>query len=219
MPAYGVHDGARVVVCSEELAQMFGAASAAEVLGRDVLSFVSAEARDEAIAAILVGGTATSYVSVGVRVEGETFPMRVESRPIRSGSSGEARLVLVSDLSPVALVVDDELPVARLTGVLMRHAGYQAVTCTSARQALAEYQPGAASVLVTDVRMPELDGVSLARRLRKLDPTLPIVFMSGYAEMEVPQDEGMVLLKKPFGIAELQRALAGLPARARARCE
>lgn len=198
---------------------MFGATSPSEVLGRDVLAFVAPEARDEAIAAILSGGTAAAYVSVGVRVEGETFPMRVESRSIRSGEGGEARLVLITDLSPVALVVDDELPVARLTGALMRHAGYQAITYTSARQALADYQPGGASVIVTDVRMPELDGVSLAQRLRKLDPTLPVVFMSGYAEIAVPRDVGMVLLKKPFGIAELERALAGLPERARARLD
>jgi CheY-like chemotaxis protein len=214
LPAYGVHDGAQMVVCSEELAEMFGASSPTEIVGREVFSFIAPEARDRSIASIAEGGTGP-YVSVGVRLDGTTFPIRIESAPVRSKECGEARIVLVRDLSPVALVVDDEGPVARMTAMLMRHAGYQPATHTSARQALADFQAGAVSVIVTDVLMAELDGVSMAKEMREIDPAVPVVFVSGFTNIVVPHEEGMVFVRKPFGMADLKRALAGLPERAR----
>jgi PAS domain S-box-containing protein len=218
LPAYGVHDGAKMLVCSGELAEMFGASSASEVVGREIFSFIAPEERDRAIASIADGGTG-AYVSVGVRLDGSSFPIRIESSPVRSRESGEARIVLVRDLSPVALVVDDEPPVARMTAMLMRYAGYQPVTYTSARQALADYQAGDASAVVTDVLMPELDGVSMAQAMRAIDPQLPVVFVSGYTNIVVPNEEGMIFVRKPFGMADLKRALAGLPDRARRALE
>jgi FixJ family two-component response regulator len=97
--------------------------------------------------------------------------------------------------------------------------GYQTATYTNPKQALADYQPGMASVVVTDVSMPGLDGVALAERIRKLDPGVPVVFVSGYSTEPVPPFEGTIFVKKPFGIGELERALASLPDRARAKLE
>jgi len=218
LPAYGVHDGAKLLACSDELAEMFGAASAAEVLGQEVLTLIAPEAQERSIATIFRGAP-RSCASVGVRLDGAAFPIQVTSSLVRSRECGEARLVLVRDLSPAALVVDDEPELARITAFLMRHAGYQTATYTSPRQALADYQAGVASVIVTDVSMPELDGVALAQRIRKLDPGVPVIFVSGYSTEPVPQIPGTIFVKKPFGIAELERALASLPERVRARLE
>jgi CheY-like chemotaxis protein len=218
LPAYGLHDGAKVVVCSQELADMFGASSPTEIVGREVFWFLAPEERDRSIAALTTGQT-EPYESVGVRLDGTTFPIRIESAPVRSNECGEARIVLVRDLSPVAVVVDDEAPVARMTAMLMRYAGYQAVTYTSAREALADYRAGEVSVIVTDVLMPEMDGVSMAQAMRKADPLLPVVFVSGYTDVAVPTDMGMVFVRKPFGMADLKRALEALPERARKALE
>ena len=197
---------------------MFGAASAEEVVDGDVLSFLSPGSRDTPVAAVLLGQPGC-YRLEGVRLDGSTFPIEVTATPIQFRESGEARLVLVRDLSPVALGVDDEPPVARLTAALMRNAGYQTALFTSPCAAVAGYYAGAASVIVTDVRMPEMDGVAMVRRIREVDPEVPVVFMSGFAEVDVPRDELTAWLKKPFGIADLGRALSRLPARARATLE
>jgi CheY-like chemotaxis protein len=202
-----------VLACSEELAEMFGV-SAGEAIGRTLLSILAADARDDAVAAI-VSAAHACYRSRGLRDDGATFPMQVTSMPIR-WERGEARLFTVRDLSPVALVVDDEAPVARMTSLLMRQAGYQTVTYTSPRQALADYQAGTAGIVVSDVMMPELDGVSLALRIRKLDPGVPVLFVTGFAGVDVPHDEATALVRKPFVARDLERALATLPERARA---
>lgn len=217
LPAYGVHDGARILVCSDELAEMFGAASAAEVVGRELFSFIAPEARDQAIATI-VSGASGDYASIGVRLDGAQFPIQILTTSIRS-RDGEARLMLVRDLSPVALIVDDEAPVARMTASLLRLAGYQSVAYTSPRQALADYQAGAASLIVSDIQMPELDGIAMVQELRKIEPGVPVLYISGYSVDPPPQDATTFFLSKPFGMQDLAQALAGLPEPARAPLE
>jgi CheY-like chemotaxis protein len=217
LPAYGVHDGAKVLVCSDELAEMLGASSAAEIVGRDVVTLIAPEARDQAIAAI-VARTPVVCSSVGMTIDGATFPIQIGSTPVRS-RSGEATLMTVRDLSPIAIVVDDEPTVARMAAFLMRNAGYQVATYTSSRRAVEEYESGTASVIVSDVLMSELDGVSMVQQLRRTDPELPVVFVSGYTTEPVPQDRNTRFVKKPFGIAELAAALLQLPERARAPLE
>jgi PAS domain S-box-containing protein len=217
LPAYGVHDGANILVCSNELAEMFGAGSPSEIVGRDILSFIEPGERDRVVACV-VSAAPGAYKSRGARLDGLTIPIEITSTPIRYGGR-EARVFTVRDLSPIALVVDDEPPVARLTAVLLRLAGYQTAAYVSPRQALADYWTGAASVIVSDVLMPELDGVALVHRLRRLDPGVPVIFVSGYSTDPVPQDAATIFVKKPFIRDHLDRALANLPERARAPIE
>lgn len=213
LPAYGVHDGARLRECSEDLAHMFGATSPADVVGRAVLEFIAPEARDQSISAILAG-KAGAYNSTGLRLDGRRFPILITSAPVQHRGSG-ARLVLVRNLSPIALVVDDEAPIARLTAFLLRDTGYQSTVYTNPSNALAEYEPGAASVVVTDVSMPELDGPTMAERIRSVDPGVPVIFMSGSWTPQEPESAGTAFLKKPFTQRDLQDALSNLPSRAR----
>jgi PAS domain S-box-containing protein len=212
-----VHDGAKILLCSDELAEMFGASSAAEAMGREFLSFVAPGERDQAVAAV-VSAAEGRYRSRGLRFDGGEFPIEIASAPIRYGGR-EARLFTVRDLSPIALVVDDEPPVGRMTAALLRLAGYQTATYTSSRQALTDYWIGAASVIVSDIVMPELDGVALVQNIRQLDADVPVIFVSGYTDDPVPEDAATIFVKKPFVREHLDRALADLPARARAPVE
>jgi len=77
--------------------------------------------------------------------------------------------------------------------------------------ALWDAQNGA-DLLVTDLRMPGMDGRELARRLREKKPGLPVLFISGWSP-ETPDaglETGTLLLPKPFRLAELYRALQQL---------
>lgn len=65
---------------------------------------------------------------------------------------------------------------------------------------------GAVDVVLTDVRMPELDGRELAARLRAERPSLPVVLMSGYASEEAAA-AGLPFVAKPFATADLLRAV------------
>ena len=60
--------------------------------------------------------------------------------------------------------------------------------------------------MVTDYKMPRMDGAELARRVRKARPEMPILLISGYTGTADPI-EGLPRLNKPFGLAELADAL------------
>jgi two-component system cell cycle sensor histidine kinase/response regulator CckA len=112
------------------------------------------------------------------------------------------------------LVVEDESPVRRLAELALRAAGYTVRSAPGGEAALAAlggFGPDAPpAALVSDVSMPGMDGLELARRLRERFPGLPVVLVSGYAEATINKDlaaEGLRFLAKPYGPRELVAAV------------
>ncbi len=72
-------------------------------------------------------------------------------------------------------------------------------------------QGGKIDLVVFDVVMPEMDGPTLLRELRKLRPDLQIIFVSGYAEdafaRNLPEGEAFHFLPKPFSLKQLATAV------------
>jgi two-component system cell cycle sensor histidine kinase/response regulator CckA len=66
-------------------------------------------------------------------------------------------------------------------------------------------------LVVSDVVMPEMDGPTLLRELRKLHPDLKVIFVSGYAEdafkKNLPEGEEFAFLPKPFSLKQLATAV------------
>lgn len=106
------------------------------------------------------------------------------------------------------LLVEDEAPLRRLAERALTRAGFTVVAAEGAEEALERLaeMSAAPAVLVSDVAMPGMDGLALARRVRERVPDLPVLLVSGYAEAVLEQDlaaEGMRLLSKPYSLAEL----------------
>jgi signal transduction histidine kinase len=107
------------------------------------------------------------------------------------------------------LVVDDEELVRRLTARLLRRQGYDVIEADGPLAALAllESSTRHTALLVTDVVMPEMSGVDLAARARKLHPDLAVVFMSGYEPGLMDPATARQVLQKPFTPPQLVRAV------------
>jgi CheY-like chemotaxis protein len=217
LPVYGIHDGNAIVVCSPELAQFAGASSPDDVVGRDPLSFFSRDARDHVVSAITRCSPLT-YRTTGTRLNGDKYPIEITAQEIRLHGA-RARMFTVRNVSPVAVVVDDEKAVAEVAGTLLRHAGYQTVVYQDPHEMLAEFEPRLISVLVTDVMMPNMNGVDLVRSIRVLDNTLPAIVITGFTDVATPEDAYTIRVNKPFGFRDLQAALDALPDRARSPIE
>jgi DNA-binding NtrC family response regulator len=82
---------------------------------------------------------------------------------------------------PVIMVVDDEPLVADTLAMILRHAGYQAVRAYDAKTALEMASVRAPDLLITDVAMPEMNGVELALGMVTLAPQCKVVLFSGHA--------------------------------------
>lgn len=110
------------------------------------------------------------------------------------------------------LLVEDEENVRRVTGRLLQRLGFEVLLAASAEEALDLYVdlPEPPDLVLTDVVMPGLTGIELAERLRETDPTLPILFTSGYTSRELgrtPDDPPTPFLPKPFSLVELERSV------------
>jgi signal transduction histidine kinase/CheY-like chemotaxis protein len=103
------------------------------------------------------------------------------------------------------LLVDDDDDVRQVAAALIEEIGYEVVAAESGEAALRMLEPGKFSLLITDIAMPGMNGVQLARRVKAVAPTLPVIFASGYADVQTFGSEldDEQLLKKPFRIADV----------------
>ena len=107
------------------------------------------------------------------------------------------------------LLVEDEEAVRKFAARALASRGYEVLEAASGREAieLIDKTDGPVDLVVSDVVMPEMDGPSLMRELRKRDPDLKIIFVSGYAEdafaKNLPDGETFMFLPKPFTLKQL----------------
>jgi PAS domain S-box-containing protein len=110
----------------------------------------------------------------------------------------------------VALLVDDEELVRMSTADMLIDLGFDVIEASSAEDALRLVKSRIApDLLVTDHLMPGMTGVELARELHEIVPKLPILLVSGYAEVEGIAPE-LARLTKPFRNAELAASISAL---------
>jgi signal transduction histidine kinase len=109
-----------------------------------------------------------------------------------------------------ALVIDDEALVRASTANMLADIGYEVIEAVSAEAALTLMAGGLRpDLIVTDHLMPGVSGADLARRLRDEDSGIPVLIVSGYADVEGIAPD-LPRLTKPFLRAELAAALADL---------
>jgi two-component system cell cycle sensor histidine kinase/response regulator CckA len=116
--------------------------------------------------------------------------------------------------SETVLVVEDAAGVRTILHRTLETLGYQVLLAEDARQAMEVFQREQVDVVLTDVVMPSVTGVELVRGLRELKPSLKVLYMSGYTDLEVLRtgvyDSGDTLLQKPFSRKALASALRAL---------
>ncbi len=112
------------------------------------------------------------------------------------------------------LLAEDEPAIRETLELFLIEAGYRVVAVGDGAAALQclTADPGSFAALVTDIRMPGLDGAALATRSRALIPGLKIIFISGFpGEIDNLQDlggAGVRFLSKPFPAADLLNMLS-----------
>lgn len=111
------------------------------------------------------------------------------------------------------LVVDDEAAIRDMNRAPLEAFGYRVVTANDGAMALEFYAQHQAELqlVLTDVRMPVMDGVTLIRTLRQLNPDLPVICCSGAAgaleNHELEQLNLQRILSKPLNVNTLLRAV------------
>jgi FixJ family two-component response regulator len=108
-------------------------------------------------------------------------------------------------------IVDDDFRVLKSLESLLESMGYMAAVFASSEAFLQSKALTAASCLITDIRMPNIDGLELQRRLKRQRPELPIIFMTAHYDEEVErsvvQRGAAGFLRKSFSASELSQAI------------
>jgi CheY-like chemotaxis protein len=109
------------------------------------------------------------------------------------------------------LVVDDEIDVLEMIELGLRSAGYQMLTADSGERAIEIFGQQRPDLVICDIKMPKMNGITTIARLREQDPGLPVVVLTGYLGPqtieECEQLGGVELLRKPFLFRELSKAV------------
>jgi DNA-binding NtrC family response regulator len=108
------------------------------------------------------------------------------------------------------LVVDDESEMCWILENIIRRTGFTCMTAMNASEALALTKSNKFGMAFLDAKLPDVDGLELARKLRKTDVRLPIVIVSGYFYQDDPAIEGglregliAAFVGKPFDHEEI----------------
>ena len=112
---------------------------------------------------------------------------------------------------PVIAVVDDDSRVRESLASLIESAGFTAQVFSLAKEFLREDFLARTSCLITDVRMPGMDGLDLQRCVRLERPDLPVIFITAHHDDEVERcafaQGAAFFIRKPFDAEELLRAV------------
>jgi hypothetical protein len=134
------------------------------------------------------------------------------------------------------LIVDDEAAQMRALCDTLALEGYTTRGFSSAREALAAVKPGEFDLLLTDLMMPEMDGIALSNAVRERDPSIAVILMTGHGTIDTAvramKEGALDYILKPFklnvilpvigralGVQRLRREVAELQERERLRSE
>ena len=105
------------------------------------------------------------------------------------------------------LLAEDDEDMRRFLAKALENAGYQVVSFDNGLSAYERLREEPFNLLLTDIVMPQMDGIELARKAAELDPDLKIMFITGFAavalnaDLEAPKDAK--ILSKPFHLRDL----------------
>jgi PAS domain S-box-containing protein len=154
------------------------------------------------------GGTVAVTSELG---QGTTFTIHLpRSEPVAKVTEVEVN----SNASGTVLLVEDNPEVATASIGLLEQLGYSVLWVSDAEAALKAIDRNGIDLVVSDIVMPGImDGLCLARSIKQRHPGLPILLATGYSEAARGARSDFAILRKPYQIHELSRALSDLTPR------
>jgi CheY-like chemotaxis protein len=109
------------------------------------------------------------------------------------------------------LLVDDQRPVRDAINLLLGLDEHIVVEATNGAQALASFKPNHFDLVITDLEMPQMKGDELAKRIKQISPSQPILMITAYTERLGDADNPVdAVLNKPFQLEDFRRTMAEL---------
>jgi DNA-binding NtrC family response regulator len=105
------------------------------------------------------------------------------------------------------MLIDNEVGLCRMMEAVLKDQGYQVKSFTRPVQAVAEFSAGDYDLIISDIKMPEMDGLEVLQHVRNRDPEVPVIMITAYATVEMSiqalRRGAYDMLTKPFEPDEL----------------
>ena len=88
-------------------------------------------------------------------------------------------------MKPKILLIDDEEGIRKLLGISLRDAGYPVSIAIDGERGIELFQEEAPEIVLTDIKMPGLDGIEVLRRVKAMSPDTEVIVITGHGEMEL----------------------------------
>jgi len=126
-----------------------------------------------------------------------------------AAGAGEATAASEGPVQGTVLVVEDSRDVAEVTSSLLEQLGYRVVRAENAAEALRHLQQGiGVDLLLSDIVMPgAINGLGLAQICQERFPEIPVLLTSGFSDAAQAADGRFDILRKPFELSALERAI------------
>ncbi len=131
---------------------------------------------------------------------GAAFIVELDAAKLRASRGGRMK-------PPLVLLVDDEDELRRSTAQALDLEGLSVEQCANAERALDFVTQGFNGVVLTDIRMPGMDGMTLMGRIREIDPDIPVIVVTGHADVQLAvramREGAYDFIEKPFNTRHL----------------
>jgi two-component system cell cycle response regulator CpdR len=152
------------------------------------------------------------------RVEGDVAETGFHRKFTAIVLNGEIRETTRKEnrMDPMARIIlaEDDNDMRRFLAKALANAGYDVVSYDNGKSAYERLREEPFTLLLTDIVMPEMDGIELARRATQLDPDLKVMFITGFAAVALNPDsqapKDAKVLSKPFHLRDLVREVEKL---------
>jgi anti-anti-sigma factor len=109
------------------------------------------------------------------------------------------------------LVIDDEQPTLNMFRLLLSAYGYEAITAADGAEGLEAFERERPSLVLTDIKMPVMDGIEVLRRIKDIDPHAEVIVITGHGDMDLAVRalnlDATDFINKPVQRASLSQAL------------
>lgn len=109
------------------------------------------------------------------------------------------------------LIIDDEKPTLSMFNLLLSAYGYKVLTAENGEAGIKLFHQESPSIVFTDIKMPGIDGLAVLKRLKQIDPTVPIIVMTGHGDQDLTRQamelKATAFIHKPIQRAALEEAL------------
>ncbi|MCH8294196.1 sigma-54-dependent Fis family transcriptional regulator [Candidatus Poribacteria bacterium] len=109
------------------------------------------------------------------------------------------------------IVADDEPSIRKTVSRRLQQMGYDVRTCSDGRECLKAFKESAADIVITDLSMPEVDGLTVLRRIKELSPSTEVIIITAFADKDIAIEALRMgahdFLEKPFTLDALESAI------------